>query len=375
MISVRQQNHIKLDILIVFIAAMLYQFFHMIEHVVQAYQHWWLGRSIAESSGVLFFLNLEWNHFLFNLGYFIALAYLVFRFTSNSTILRPTLHRISEIIALLWVAVLIQGYHVFEHSIRIVEHLHNNCEPCKDVLTWGFDGVYWHLTINAIVFFLAFIALMFIGPIFKQYASRLLRLNDSLAKIGYLSIGVLLGVSASAILILFVKTSATTPRVNGGGIEYLWPVYPGGIRLRSYFSFSNNFFNCAVDTNEEPIVMHTKDMGLAKLPPNNFYMNVTSLKVYRVDYSSVTNGGKRATLYGKARSVTRVGPVNKPMMVADEVVPFMAVVSDLGFGGKNDSSWLTLFFNEKDSPKQLAIFGHDAKFGGEIVSGDISINY
>src|SRR5436853_4210321 len=56
---------------IVLANALVYQILHHFEHVSQIYQYWYLGQTAALSRGVVFFLDLEWNHFIFDTGYFI----------------------------------------------------------------------------------------------------------------------------------------------------------------------------------------------------------------------------------------------------------------------------------------------------------------
>ena len=48
-------------------------------------------------------------------------------------------------------------------------------------------------------------------------------------------------------------------------------------------------------------------------------------------------------------------------------MPFKVVAVDGGPGFERDSLLLTVFYNEKDSPMQLAIFGPEAPFGHSIL--------
>ena len=66
--------------------------------------------------------------------------------------------------------------------------------------------------------------------------------------------------------------------------------------------------------------------------------------------------------------VTRVGD-----KFEKAIVPFDVVAVDGGPGFERDSLLLTAFYNEKDSPMQLAIFGPEGNFGHSILSGDIAI--
>ncbi|MDP3734824.1 MAG: hypothetical protein Q8R39_00120 [bacterium] len=112
-----------------FSLALLYQLFHWIEHVVQVYQHWLRGMPAAQSHGILFFLDFEWNHFVFNTGYFIALLVVL--------ILIITKRQVFDIRAsalwLLGIGTAIQGYHQIEHIVKISQHLARGCEPCPGI--------------------------------------------------------------------------------------------------------------------------------------------------------------------------------------------------------------------------------------------------
>ena len=129
--------------------ALVIQGFHWIEHLAQVYQHWWLSLPIKESKGILFFLDLEWNHFVFNSVYFLLLVFVWFRIQKTSF---PVAMRF------LIVGTLIQGYHVIEHTVRIWQHIQTACEPCKGILGWYVDGVYLHFIFNTLVFLLPLIA-------------------------------------------------------------------------------------------------------------------------------------------------------------------------------------------------------------------------
>lgn len=125
--------------------ALAIQGFHWIEHFAQVYQHWWLSLPIKESKGILFFLDLEWNHFVFNFIYLLLLVAVWF-------LLRRKVSR--TVIWFLATGTLIQGYHLIEHTVRIWQHIQTACEPCKGILGWYIDGVYLHFTFNTLVFVL-----------------------------------------------------------------------------------------------------------------------------------------------------------------------------------------------------------------------------
>jgi hypothetical protein len=147
---------------VVLLAALALQGGHYIEHLAQYYQHAFLYLSIKESHGILFFADLEWNHFVFNLLYFVLVAYAAVKmefFTARAFQgMRNAIYR-----NIFLGGVLLQGYHVLEHSGRIGQHLQTGCTPCPGFLGWYFDGIYLHFTYNSLTLFLPLIAFFGLG--------------------------------------------------------------------------------------------------------------------------------------------------------------------------------------------------------------------
>lgn len=164
---------IKPWILVVFGTSLLYQILHWIEHVAQVYQHWWLGLPIAGSHGIIFFLDLEWNHFVFNTLYLAGLLVVgVGMYRTDPAWFRAR----SAAAVLLLGGILVQVYHQLEHTVKIYQHLLNNCEPCPGILGKPLDGVYLHFAFNTVVLVLPLLA-FFLGGFFsdsKKYLSRYL---------------------------------------------------------------------------------------------------------------------------------------------------------------------------------------------------------
>jgi len=165
------------------------------------------------------------------------------------------------------------------------------------------------------------------------------------------------------------QTVEERPRILGIGTELIdKPRDPSGVSfdLTSIFAFTSEFFHCVVVTNDKPFTMRTYGLGTVEIGKNQFFMSVDSV---RIESAKKTNGG-RVEFKGMARSITRVGDKYE-----EAVVPFSAVAVDGGPGYKKDSLVLTVFFNKKDSPMQLAIFGPEPHFGQSlnILSGNITI--
>jgi hypothetical protein len=131
-----------------YLSALAIQFFHLVEHVAQVYQHWWLG---LKGQGILFFLDLEWNHFLFNLGYFTLLAWILGALWSL-----PEWNKLRTRVAvrLFIVAVIIQAYHIIEHTVRMGQYYQYGCTPCLGLLGRVFNLVTLHFVLNTAVWLL-----------------------------------------------------------------------------------------------------------------------------------------------------------------------------------------------------------------------------
>ena len=139
--------------LLIFLGALAIQFFHWIEHIAQVYQHMWLALSIKESRGILFFLDLEWNHLIFNALYLVLLIIVWQRARGSAHFGGNNLAKYT-----LGGGMLIQGYHTIEHIVRIAQYFRTGCAPCKGILGWYIDGVYLHFTFNTFVLVLPLIA-------------------------------------------------------------------------------------------------------------------------------------------------------------------------------------------------------------------------
>ena len=157
------------------------------------------------------------------------------------------------------------------------------------------------------------------------------------------------------------------PDIFGLGTELIdTPKGPDGIPfdLTSIFAFTKDFFHCVVLTNDQAFTMPTHSLGPVEIGKHQFFMSVDSVGIASVRKTAAG----RVELNGMARSITRVGD-----KFEEAIVPFNVVAVDGGPGFARDSLLLTVFYNEKDSPVQLAIFGSEAHFGHFILSGDIAI--
>ena len=173
--------------------------------------------------------------------------------------------------------------------------------------------------------------------------------------------------SVSGIWSAASQTIETRPKIFALGTELIdKPSGPNGVpfNLTSIFAFTSDFFHCVVVTNDQSFTMPTYSLGAATIGKNQFFMSVDSVGIESV---SKPEPG-RVEIKGMARSITRVGEKYE-----EAIVPFSAVAVDGGPGYEKDSLVLTVTYNERSSPMQLAIFGPEARFGQAILSGDIAI--
>jgi hypothetical protein len=157
------------------------------------------------------------------------------------------------------------------------------------------------------------------------------------------------------------------PNIFGLGTELIdTPKGPNGLPfdLTSTFAFTSDFFHCVVLTNDQAFTMSTHGLGPVEIGKNQFFMSVDSVGIE----SLARTAPGRVEFKGMARSITRVGDKYE-----QAIVPFNVVAVDGGPGFARDSLLLTVLYNEKDSPMQLAIFGPEGRFGHSILSGDIAI--
>ena len=152
------------------VATTLAQGLHMVEHATQVYQHAILGYTLATSHGLVFFLDFEWNHFVFDIFVYLSLLTVIFfkagiyneLKTSKFRNLRTNGYR-ELFIAMFAVGLITQGYHGAEHVIRVYQFTTTVCAPCLGFLGNYIDNVYLHAGFNTIVYALTTIAMIGLG--------------------------------------------------------------------------------------------------------------------------------------------------------------------------------------------------------------------
>lgn len=140
-------------------ASLLVQSLHYVEHIAQVVQKYGLGQPAPRGLlGAAF--DTEWVHFLYN-GTLLAL--LVTAVASAGTGIRAWWRAERPLgWTLLVAAVAVQGYHFFEHAVRLAQHLATGVDPAPGVLGRFVDLIWLHFGLNTLVLGLmggAFVAL------------------------------------------------------------------------------------------------------------------------------------------------------------------------------------------------------------------------
>ena len=159
----RLRKKLGFGLTLFFVMVIGYQFFHQIEHVAQVYQYSFLGMPALDAKGILWFFNIEWNHFIFNAGYFVGLIFLsaciiLILKKEKELFHAPNLLIIGSLVG-------IQGWHFLEHLVRIIRHITIGCEPCHGILdsVFGWGLIYLHFVFNTVVLILPLTMFVWFG--------------------------------------------------------------------------------------------------------------------------------------------------------------------------------------------------------------------
>lgn len=126
------------------------QTFHMIEHALQLYRVRVDG--IPSRGGIVGpQVEAEWVHFLYNAA--VLVGFLLVVAARRSGWQPPGKHDVGD--RLLLVGVLIQGYHVVEHSAKLAQHIASGAKVNQGILGGAIDLVLLHFSINLAVYLAA----------------------------------------------------------------------------------------------------------------------------------------------------------------------------------------------------------------------------
>ncbi len=150
-------------------AMFLIQSFHMLEHYAQVFQKFTLG--IKGPHGLIGQIDLEWVHFTYNVAVFIAMVGLFYAAEFHRRDGWPWVKNTS-LATVFTAGVVIQGYHVIEHVVRIIQHIQTGIQGTPGILGYILDPVLLHYYLNVIIYIP--ILLIFFGYDFHRYVAGVL---------------------------------------------------------------------------------------------------------------------------------------------------------------------------------------------------------
>ena len=132
--------------LVTFTAVLLIQTFHASEHVAQMVQRYALH--LNRAPGLLgAWFDLEWVHLIYNTALLVAIVAVVVVYRRN-----PAMWRHSDLAVTMLIFVLVfQGYHTFEHFVRVIQYLQHVPIPTPGILGRLFPILELHFWFNAVV--------------------------------------------------------------------------------------------------------------------------------------------------------------------------------------------------------------------------------
>lgn len=166
-------------------ALILVATFHILEHFAQTLQFFTFA--IKPAHGLIGTIDLEWVHFIYNVALFVGMVALFFMADFHMSQGWPWVR--SHSLAMLFTAgVVIQGYHVVEHVVRMIQHFQTGIQGTPGILGYFINLVVLHYYFTAIVYIP--IVFFFFGYNFDHYVATMLFGNVSLPKLRQLELRV-----------------------------------------------------------------------------------------------------------------------------------------------------------------------------------------
>ena len=142
------------------------QGFHMVEHIAQVMQKFLFH--IIPAHGLIGQLDLEQVHFAFNLFYLSTLIAVMIGWLYYGSQVSP---RWKAFGVVLLATVLIQSYHMAEHTVKLVQFVETMTQGTPGILGAHFDGVIVHAVMNTLVF-LPVVLVFLGGGVYKHLSLR-----------------------------------------------------------------------------------------------------------------------------------------------------------------------------------------------------------
>lgn len=146
----------------IFVLTVASQAFHMVEHIAQVMQKFVFH--VTPAHGLIGQLDLEQVHFAFNLFYLSTLlAVMIGWFYYGNQISQKW----KAFGIALGLTVLVQGYHMAEHTAKLVQFIETMMQGTPGILGAHFDGVIFHAALNTTVF-LPVLIVFFAAGVYKH---------------------------------------------------------------------------------------------------------------------------------------------------------------------------------------------------------------
>ncbi len=180
------------------------------------YQFRFLGMPSAESHGFVWFLDDEWNHFTFNglyLSGLIVVFTMVFRAMKKAGVKKDWAHT-GFMYAFLWM----EGWHMVEHTYRIVHHAQGLCDQCAGILDplTGINRLTLHFWFNFLALILPAVVYMWfavpalLAPRVKAFLPRLRPSRKAMLHV----LLVIAGVAGAGIIAACAVTGNSAPAMT-----------------------------------------------------------------------------------------------------------------------------------------------------------------
>jgi hypothetical protein len=145
-----------------FVLTVVAQTFHMVEHIAQVMQKFVFH--VTPAHGLIGQLDLEQVHFAFNLFYLSTLVAVMIGWFYYGSQVSKKWKALGIALAL---TVLVQSYHMAEHSVKLVQFIETMMQGTPGILGAHFDGITFHAAMNTAVF-LPVLMVFFAAGVYKH---------------------------------------------------------------------------------------------------------------------------------------------------------------------------------------------------------------
>jgi hypothetical protein len=167
---------------------------------------------------------------------------------------------------------------------------------------------------------------------------------------------------------------------SGGGVNLKHLPDPdtgeATVPVHEVFSFDRTHAFCRVDTNPEAFAMDTYGMGRAVVEPHAFFMAMEATSIDQFEISEA-DGKLTVVMRGGLDCATEIGQtaltIGSREVMEHATYRIEAVDGGVGGGDAGDSFAFTAFFDPEEAPVNHDVFGPEATFTGELISGEVNV--